>query len=409
MRRCAVLLLVIWRRHRERRPGARADEGIPGRRRRVPARPLRRGAHAPREGARHRSRSCRARIASSRRSRRRRAAGRTASTRRASRSPRTRRRPRRRARRKLHAACRVSAGRTPYQRAELVDSAAIAVTTNIPGATVKIGGLTYGGTPLAPRPITPGKLELDIDKPGWKPAHVAVDAPAGIVTDVAIELEPDPNAQQNPDSAKGPRRAAEDRLARSSAGAARHGHRRRQAGHAAARSSCRAGEHTIEARAPDHDAWRRRVRAHGRQKVRAAPRVRRDGRARARPSTSASGSSRGGAALSPPASSPRSSPSTRPAMRARSSPRRERSAIRTNPGYDFEPKHTRADFDVPRATARTRTRLVSDVAIGAGLGHRSASAPTTCTKASASAPTSPPPFAIAPTHGGAFVAKELRW
>src|SRR5262245_59879857 len=49
--------------------------------------------------------------------------------------------------RKLVEACRVSAGRAPY-REDLGDSAAIAVTTNVTGATVKINGLTYGGTPI---------------------------------------------------------------------------------------------------------------------------------------------------------------------------------------------------------------------------------------------------------------------
>ena len=89
--------------------------------------------------------------------------------------------------RKLHSDCRVSAGRPAYRGAERVDSAAISVSTNIPGATVKIGGLTYGGTPLEPRPISAGKLEFDIEKPGWKPMHVTIDSPAGIVTDVAVE------------------------------------------------------------------------------------------------------------------------------------------------------------------------------------------------------------------------------
>jgi hypothetical protein len=57
--------------------------------------------------------------------------------------------------RKLHDSCRASAGHAAYP-GELGDSAAIAVTTNVPGATVKIGGLMYGGTPLSPRPITAG-------------------------------------------------------------------------------------------------------------------------------------------------------------------------------------------------------------------------------------------------------------
>jgi tetratricopeptide (TPR) repeat protein len=91
--------------------------------------------------------------------------------------------------RKLHDDCRAGDGRPAYS-AELGESAAIAVvTTNVTGATVRIGGLRYGGTPVEPRLIKPGTLALDIDKQGYKPAHLTVDALPGVVTDVAIELE----------------------------------------------------------------------------------------------------------------------------------------------------------------------------------------------------------------------------
>ncbi|HEU0032742.1 MAG TPA: PEGA domain-containing protein [Kofleriaceae bacterium] len=95
--------------------------------------------------------------------------------------------------RKLHDDCRVAAGRPAY-RGELVDSAAIAVSSNVTGATVRIGGLAYGGTPLGPRPITAGTLVIDVDKAGWQPFHAEVEAIAGIVTDVAAELAPAPGA-----------------------------------------------------------------------------------------------------------------------------------------------------------------------------------------------------------------------
>jgi tetratricopeptide (TPR) repeat protein len=97
--------------------------------------------------------------------------------------------------RKLHDDCRVGDGRPAY-RGELGDAgAAIAVTTTaagaaIAGATVKIAGLRYGGTPVEPRRIEPGTLALELDKPGFKPARVTIDALPGIVTDVAVELEP---------------------------------------------------------------------------------------------------------------------------------------------------------------------------------------------------------------------------
>jgi tetratricopeptide (TPR) repeat protein len=93
--------------------------------------------------------------------------------------------------RKLHDACRASAGRAPY-RGDLGDRAAIAVTSNVPGAAVKIGGLAYGATPLGPRPITAGALALELSKPGWRPARFEVEALPGIVTDVAVELAAEP-------------------------------------------------------------------------------------------------------------------------------------------------------------------------------------------------------------------------
>jgi len=91
--------------------------------------------------------------------------------------------------RKLHDGCRAAAGRPAY-RGELGDGAALAVTANVTGATVRIGGLRYGATPIAPRRIKPGAHELEIDKPGFHTAHRAVDALPGIVTDVEIVLEP---------------------------------------------------------------------------------------------------------------------------------------------------------------------------------------------------------------------------
>lgn len=99
--------------------------------------------------------------------------------------------------RKLHDDCRGSDGRPPF-RGELGEGAAIAVTTNVPGATVKIRGLTYGGTPLAPRPIAPGRLAVDIEKFGYLTAHVDVEALAGVVTDLEVQLEPGEEPNQAP-------------------------------------------------------------------------------------------------------------------------------------------------------------------------------------------------------------------
>ena len=90
--------------------------------------------------------------------------------------------------RKLHADCRAADGRPAYD-GELAEGAAITVTANVTGATVRINGLRYGGTPVAPRPITPGTLEVDVERSGYRPVHLTVEALPGIVTDVAASLE----------------------------------------------------------------------------------------------------------------------------------------------------------------------------------------------------------------------------
>lgn len=90
--------------------------------------------------------------------------------------------------RKLHDDCRIADGRPTYP-SELGEGAALAVTANVTGATIRIGGLRYGGTPLEPRLVKPGTVQLDIDKLGYRPVHVAVDILPGVITDVAVELE----------------------------------------------------------------------------------------------------------------------------------------------------------------------------------------------------------------------------
>lgn len=93
--------------------------------------------------------------------------------------------------RALYERCRAAAGRPAYH-GQLGDSAAISVVTSEPGATVKVRGLTYGGTPLAPHAIPAGIVTLDVTKAGWQPVRVEVHALAGLVTDVSVVLEPAP-------------------------------------------------------------------------------------------------------------------------------------------------------------------------------------------------------------------------
>ena len=175
--------------------------------------------------------------------------------------------------RKLHDECRVGAGKAPY-RGDLGDSAAIAVTSNVTGATVKIGGLTYGATPLAPRPITAGALEIDVEKAGWKPVHLSVNALAGIVTDVTVDLEPDPNAKVQTDL-EGPKRPIKPTtgwLVLAKPARARRSSIDGKPAPIADRVELAPGTHVIEIVVePGKDPWRRRVRISAGQKTAVAP------------------------------------------------------------------------------------------------------------------------------------------
>lgn len=91
--------------------------------------------------------------------------------------------------RKLHDSCRSSDDRPMYP-GELGEGAAISVTANVTGATIRIGGLRYGGTPMPPRLIKPGVLQVEFEKSGWKPARVTIEALPAIVTDIIVDLEP---------------------------------------------------------------------------------------------------------------------------------------------------------------------------------------------------------------------------
>lgn len=90
--------------------------------------------------------------------------------------------------RQLHADCRSAAGR-PQPDFAIGDQAAVAISANVL-ATVKLRGEPFGGTPVAPRLVPPGRLALDIEKGGYQTAHVDIDALPGIVTDVRVELQP---------------------------------------------------------------------------------------------------------------------------------------------------------------------------------------------------------------------------
>jgi len=92
--------------------------------------------------------------------------------------------------RKLHDDCRAALGRTPFT-GEYADGGAIAVTANVGGASVTIAGLKYGATPMAPRAIALGRVEVVVQKSGWKDARGEAVILPGIVTDLELTLEED--------------------------------------------------------------------------------------------------------------------------------------------------------------------------------------------------------------------------
>jgi len=92
--------------------------------------------------------------------------------------------------RKLHDDCRAALG-LPGFAGDFAGGGAIAVMANVSGATVSIDGLKYGATPLAPRAIAVGEVEVAAEKTGWKTARAKVRILPGVVTDVVLELEED--------------------------------------------------------------------------------------------------------------------------------------------------------------------------------------------------------------------------
>lgn len=301
--------------------------------------------------------------------------------------------------RKLHEECRRSAGRPPFQ-GDLGDSAAIAVITNVVGATVQINSLAYGATPLAPRPITPGELEVTIEKAGWKPQTVKVNAMAGIVTDVILDLEADPNAQTNikvettevPKIGwliwpKGEQTVLVDGKQTPPA----------------ERIELQPGTHTIEVQAPGKDPWRRRFRVTAGQKTIVQPTL--IDRADREAWESRGLYIVGGSAIFFVAGFVTAMESRDAADEARDIVRIEKARTSTTP-TDLVPIRTRADLADARDRA-SRFALISDISYGLGIVGVGVGAYYLYKGARESH--DPPPFALAPTHGGLFVAKEVAW
>ncbi len=99
--------------------------------------------------------------------------------------------------RKLHRKCRVALNRPKFNGA-YSGGGAISVTSNVEQATVRLNGLKYGATPLPPRAVAAGKSDICLEAPRYIEKCVEVDILEGIVTDVHIDLDRDPNAPPDP-------------------------------------------------------------------------------------------------------------------------------------------------------------------------------------------------------------------
>jgi hypothetical protein len=305
--------------------------------------------------------------------------------------------------RKLHGECRIAAGRAPF-RGELADSAAIAVETSTPDATVKIGGLVYGVSPLAPRPIAPGALDIDVEKPGWKPAHVHVDAPRGIVTDVAIELEPDPAGAQENAVTAAPSVTTGTLVVQRSWRLSVDG----KPATGGERVELAPGTHAIEIDEPEMDPWRRRVRISAGQQVHISPvfvvTERRERRERTGITVLVAGGALFAAGFATALVSEHASSEARDIVRVETA--RDPSRPLSETGA-IEPVRTRADFEDARTRAH-RFALISDASYAAGFVAAGIGTYLLYT-ARRDREDAPPPFAVVPLTGGAMIAKELAW
>lgn len=296
--------------------------------------------------------------------------------------------------RKLHEDCRVSAGRAP-NRGELGDGAAIAVTTNVPGATVRIAGLTYGGTPLAPRPITVGRLAVEIEKAGWKRAQREVETLAGVVTDVIVELEP------------GAETTATAIKPRTGWLVVPRGARIEVDGEAVVvpedgRIAVMPGVRVVEARAPGKDPWRRRVAITAEREMTISPvfveTAPRESRRRLGFALAGTGLGLGAAGIAA-------------YLVSRDATNEARDIVRVEtarlPGDPDPAVRTRADFEAARTSAE-RWRTVSNLAYGGAIVAGGIGA-YLLIRGRAPAADDAPPFAVAPVTGGAVISRSVSW
>jgi hypothetical protein len=97
--------------------------------------------------------------------------------------------------RKIHDDCRGQQGKPAFDGPYDLGQGALAVVSDQAGASVTVNGLAYGATPMAPRALVTGDVEVAISKTGYLTATQKVTILEGIVTDVEMMMLPDPAAQ----------------------------------------------------------------------------------------------------------------------------------------------------------------------------------------------------------------------
>jgi tetratricopeptide (TPR) repeat protein len=87
--------------------------------------------------------------------------------------------------------CRKQLGRPAFAGTIPENQGAIAVIANVEGASVKVGGIKKGATPLDPFAVNPGKTTVLVERRGYFPVEVQVDVVPGLVVDVDPNAKPD--------------------------------------------------------------------------------------------------------------------------------------------------------------------------------------------------------------------------
>lgn len=296
--------------------------------------------------------------------------------------------------RRLHDACRTATGRPDLaaDRGELGEFAALAVTSNPPGASVKVRDLVYGGTPMAPHPLAAGRISVELVKSGFLTANIDIDALPGIITDVHVDMTPGVQEATPLPIPFGrlivPRAERRELLidGRPVAGS---------------RIELAPGVHIVEVREPGKEPWRRRVAITADRDTHLAPELvdsgPRESRRRLAKILIGTGAVAAGFAVGAFYISRGSAEDARDILRIE---------IARMPGETSPPIRTRDDFNAARDRAN-RWATISNLSWGAALA--AAGTGIFLLYRNRDREGDAPEFAIAPVRGGAIATTGIEW